>query len=216
MSRSTFSAILIVLAVSVTAALPAAAGDTFVSVGVLAGTTQPDTDLANYRWDVGGQRAYGVQALLGRDRWGAGLRLFRWSTSQSTGLLGFADVPTVRLTSWQMFAQFRAVSLLGVRVLGSGSVGRVHLGYNPDQLILDDGVSTPVVVDFKPLDEWMLGLGLGVERDLFSSLSVGAELERTYFSLDTAHQNGGVIEQNRESFGNWNLRLRLSWALRIA
>jgi hypothetical protein len=208
--------ILIALFVSLTAAVPAAAGDSWVSIGVLAGATRPDTDLANYRWDVGGHGAYGVQALVGRGRWGTGLRWSRWSTSQSTGLLGVEAAPTVRLTSWQLLGQVHAVSLVGVRVLGSASVGRVHMGYDPDQLILQvEGVSEPVVVDFTPIDEWIVGLGLAVERSLYSSLSLGAELERTYFSLETAHRSGGVIEENRELFGNWNLRLRLSWALRI-
>jgi hypothetical protein len=206
---------LIVVMASATAR-PASAGDRWLSLAVMAGATRPDTDLANYRWDVGGRAAWGAQALLGKGRWGTGLRWSRWNTSQSTGLLGVEAAPSVHLTSWKIVGQLHALSFGGVRVLGMASVGRVHMAYEPDQLILNvEGASEPLVVDFEPIDEWILGAGVAVDRNLYSGFSLGAELERTSFSLDTAHRIGGVIEEDRESFGNWNLRLRLSWALRM-
>jgi hypothetical protein len=35
-------------------------------------------------------------------------------------------------------------------------------------------------------------------------------MERMEFSLDTAHRNGGNIEERRDRFGNWMGRLSLT------
>jgi hypothetical protein len=104
---------------------------------------------------------------------------------------------------------------MGLETMVFGSFGRVRLSYSPDQLALDiEGVSEPVMVNFDPVTEWILGLGAGVERNFVHGLAVGMELERSTFSLDTMHRSGTSIVADRESFKNWNLRFRLSLALR--
>jgi hypothetical protein len=40
--------------------------------------------------------------------------------------------------------------------------------------------------------------------------STGLEVERRVFGLDTAHRNGSVIEERRETFGEWSVRLEVA------
>jgi hypothetical protein len=190
-------------------------GGPWLSASLLGGATRPDSDLSNYRWDVGGKFTWGGEAVLGSGRWGTGVRVWNWSTTQSTGLLGAQVSPTVSLRSVQLVGQFRPFSIMGLDAFAFGSFGRVRLAYSPDRVALDvEGASEPIMVDFDPVGEWILGLGAAVERNFAHGLALGLELERSTFSLDTVHRSGEAIQRDRETFKNWNLRFRLSLALR--
>jgi hypothetical protein len=208
-------AALVLLAGTGAPSVTKAGGGPWLSLSLLGGATRPDSDLSNYRWDVGGKFTWGGEAILGNGSWGTGVRIWNWSTTQSTGILGAQTSPTVSLRSVQLVGQFRPFSLMGFRTFAFGSFGRVRLGYSPDRITLNvEGVSEPVVVNFEPVNEWILGLGAGVERSLAHGIALGMEVERSTFSLDTVHRSGDAIVEDRESFKNWNLRFRLSLELR--
>ena len=180
-------------------------------VGVLAGVQQPDLDLADFSWDVTAQTTYGAQALVGFGRFGAGVRLWRARTTQETGLPDVAD-PTVRLTTWEIVTEGRVLRVLGTELLGTASVGRLHLGYEPDRLTVAlPGASQPLEVAFEPIDEWTVAIGATVRRRLLGSWAVGLQMDHRWFGLDTAHRSGDAVAFERHRFGNWGARLALSW-----
>ena len=90
------------------------------------------------------------------------------------------------------------------------STGVLHLGWSPDHVTLDAG-GTPVEVAFEPVTEWIGGGGLALRRPVGPSWVFGLEVDHRVFALDTAHQSGGSIVRERESFGEWNARLELAW-----
>ena len=184
-----------------------------VAVSLLGGYVQPDLSLSDYRWDASGRADWGLEAAAGAGRFEAGLRYLRWQTRQGTGISGADDSPAVRVSRLEVLARARILSGAGFRLLGTGAVGRVHLGYSPDRLRIDTG-SGPVEVSFPPVDDWSGALGMAVERDLGRKWSLGAEIERSLFAIDTAHRRGDEVVEERTTFANWNLRVRLSWMLR--
>lgn len=184
-----------------------------IAVGVTGGYVQPDASLSDYRWDASGRASWGLEAVAGLGRLDTGLRYLSWRSRQGTGIPGFPESPAVRVSRLEFLVRVQALSGAGFRLLGTGALGRVHLGYSPDRLRIDTG-SGPVEVAFPPVDDWSGALGMAVERDLGRRWNAGAEIERSLFALDTAHRSGDEIVEDRTTFASWNLRVRLSWMLR--
>lgn len=183
----------------------------WLAIGVLAGSTQPDARLANYQWVTTPRASWGAQALAGKGRFATGLRVARASTTQAIDLPSGASRVSVHSTSVELLGQGRLVALWGMHVFATASGGRLHLGYAPDEVVIPaSGSSGPTTVALAPIDEWVAGGGLVARRALSGRWSVGLEIERRVFALDTAHRNGSVIENSRESFGDWNARVELA------
>jgi hypothetical protein len=142
----------------------------------------------------------GLVTRVGTGRWGAGLRFREWTTEQFTG---WAEAQSVRVQGLALEATGR------FRI---ASAGRLFLGYEPEHIALElEPGAEPVTVTFAPIESWLWSLGVGLERPLGSHVVVGAELERDFFTLDTAHRAGSSVVTGEESFGATNLRLTLSW-----
>lgn len=179
-----------------------------------AGAMSPDPSLADYRWDTTPTALFGLQATVGRGRLAAGLRLSRWGTTQGTGLaLDEAD-PQVQLTQLGFIGQFRLVQVSGFQLWGSGLIGQVNMSYTPDRVIVDTGnPGGDLEVDYDPITEMDLGLGLEVRRDFGKSMAASLLAERSSFQLETSHRRGAEIVTQRETFINWSVRLQLAWVL---
>jgi hypothetical protein len=199
--------ILIVLAAL--GATPAAA-QTSVHVGPFAGTLALDSHLADYRWDTRARAVWGAAGRAEGGPFGAGLRVWRASTRQSTGIPGEDVAPEVKLTATELIGEARLASLAGFRLIGMGSVGRLHLGYSPDRLLIDDGAGGSIDVAFDPITEWTGGVGLGVRRTVPLGLEASLAVEHGWFRLDTAHRDGSEIVEDRETFGSWTGRVELT------
>lgn len=181
-----------------------------ITLGVLGGVTQPDPGLSDFRWDVSARPVWGAQALVDVGPATVGLRLKRFATTQGTGLPDAPPDPAVRVTTVDALSELSLVSLPFGRLLGRASLGRMHLGYDPDRLLVDSpGLPEPIEVAYEEIDEWVYGLGGGLRRPL-GPTSLTLVVDRTWFSLDTAHRNGAEIEYERRSFGSWDARLELS------
>lgn len=177
------------------------------SLGLLTGSVKLDASLANYQWDVTPRVAWGGQAMAGQGPWALGARVLQTQTTQATGVGGAS--PTVRETSCELVGNARLLRPFGVEVLALASTGLVHLGYHPDEMTLDVS-GTPVVVDFKPVNQWIAGAGMSARRAVSGPWQAGAEVEWRRFSMDTAHRNGNSIETRREAFDDWSIRLELA------
>jgi hypothetical protein len=187
------------------------AGDgRWVSIGVLTGSLQFDDELADYRWQVDPRMTYGGQALAGWGRLAAGVRVLSATTEQELGLPGVA-APEVRTTSVEMVAHGRLARMWGTDVMATGSVGWLHLGYQPDQVSVEVVPGTTVEVGLDPIDEWIAGAGVALRRPLFGPWVAGLEVDRRLFRMDTAHRDGDTIEFERQTFGDWGARLELAW-----
>lgn len=180
----------------------------WLSLGLLAGTTQVDPRLADYQWEVSPRPAWGAQGLAGGGRLAAGARLWRDESRQTLDPTSGAQAK-VRRTSAEAVGRARVAAVLGASVWGDVSGGWLRLSYDPDQFSIDTG-GTPVTVDLKPIDTWTAGLGLAIERGLRSGWSVGLEAGRRWYELDAAHRAGGSIEVRSERFGDWTGRLALA------
>jgi hypothetical protein len=179
------------------------------SIGLLAGSTWMDPSLADYRWDLSARPGVGVQALASAGRFATGLRMWRTGTTQATGLDAPASVD-LHATSGELIGRGRMATLFGADVNVVASVGRLHLGYEPDEI----AVPAQGTVELRPIDEWIYGTGLAFERPLFGRWGADLEVNRRFFGLDTAHRNGNEIEYRRQTFGDWSARLGLAWAHR--
>ena len=184
----------------------------WVTVAWLTGSTQLDPQLADYQWDTSPRLSWGAQASLGVGRWGAGLRVWRAQTTQEIAGPGAPLKPEVRATTAELVGQYRVLEVLGTHLWASASVGRIHLGYHPDQVsIQPSGPGSTIDVHLAPIDEWAWGGGLGLEKSIRAPWSAGLSLDYQTFELDAAHRNGSVIEVNRERFSDWSARLALAW-----
>lgn len=183
-----------------------------------AGAVSPDQDLADFRWVTTPASLYAVQAVAGHGRLAGGLRFSRWATTQGTGLPTVpggqpagAD-PEVLLRHVDLIGQVRAISWQGWEVWGTALAGRVRLTYTPDQLTLSNGgTGGDLTVNYEPITETNLGLGLELKRALGRRLSTSLAAERTGFGLETSHRRGAEIVRERQTFNNWNLRLQVAW-----
>jgi len=184
-----------------------------VEIAVLAGAVQLDARLADYQWDVNPRAAWGAEATIGRSRLAGGARVWSSATRQSLDPTVASASPLVRSTSLELVLRGRVVEGWGSRLMATASGGWLHLGYDPDRLEIDGG-GGPVSVDLAPIDTWVMGGGLGVERSLGTRWLAGVELDHRVFDLDAAHQSGGSTVVSRERFGDWNARFRIARALR--
>ncbi len=191
-------------------------GDWQLAIGPMAGALGLDRDLADYRWDTRPALQAGAHATLYRGRFGAGLRFWRARTTQASGIPGESQAPRVNLTGIELVGQVRFVTYAGVELWGSAHGGRLHLGYDPDQLTFDLGLTSgPVTVDYEPISEWDLGLGLELRGELTTHMALSLQAESSTFALDTSHRRGDEIVQSRERFYGWSLRLQVSWLLSL-
>ena len=173
------------------------------AIGLLGGTAQPDGDLADYQWEVTPRTSMGAQALVGRGRFAAGLRLRRSHTTQSMPEIGAS--PTVTSTSLETIARGGLANLRGTLLFATASVGRVSFAYRPERIeVPAGGAGAPVVVELATLNEWTAGAGMGFERAIADRWTASLEIGHTVFGLDTAHRDGNEIETRRERFGEWN------------
>jgi len=189
---------------------PTAARAVEVTVAPVAGATSFDRDLDNYRWDLGPHPTWGLEVRATRGRFGLGLRASRTVTTQATGILGESRRPDVRLTAFELLGETSLLEWRGTRALLLAQAGRLHLGYDPDVLVLDPG-SGPIEVRYAALDEWTGGVGLGLRHDLAGRATLGLTAERSWFGLDTSHRAGDDIVERRETFGNWTVRASVGW-----
>ena len=190
---------------------PGSSGRDWISIGLIAGTTQFDAGLADYQWDTTPQAGWGVRALVGRGRLGCGVRAWRTSTTQSIGDLG--EPPAVRATSWELIGEGGLAEVMGTRVIATGSAGRLHLGYEPDRITIQPPASSPIVVDLEPVGAWIVGGGLTLRRAVVPAWTVGLGAEVRMFSIDTSHRAGNEIVQAREAVGDWSARFELAWRI---
>lgn len=181
----------------------------WLSVSGLAGSTQPDRGLADYQWDTTPHLAWGMKAMAGAGRFGAGIRLWRTRTTQDLGLAGETD-PAVTSTSLELVGSARLASAWGTDVSATAGAGWLRLAYQPDEMTLDTG-GGGTVVSFAPIDEWIGGVGLALRRPALGPWALGLEVDHRRFALDTAHRSGPAIVTERPTFSEWSARLELAW-----
>jgi len=185
-----------------------------LAIGAIIGGIAFDPSLDDYRWDVSPAMQSGAQATLYWKRLAAGARLWRAHTTQASGIPGETQAPRVNLTGVEFTAGARALSIRGVELWGSAYAGRLLLGYDPDQLTFDSGgIGEPITVAYQPIDEWDVGAGIALRREIARQMSLALETTATSFALDTAHRRGSEIVEARERFYTWNLRFEVAWLI---
>jgi hypothetical protein len=199
----------VALAAAALAVTPATAGTRWLVLGVDAGATSFDAHLADYQWDVAPRSAWGAEALAGAGPLGLGARLSSHATTQRLAIDGVPD-PKVSATRLEVVAHARLTRVLGIDVAALGSAGRQRLAYHPSRLEIPAG-GTPVTVELRPVDGWIAGGGMALSHALPGPWNATFALERSWFALDTAHTSGGVIVEDRETFGLWDARLGVNW-----
>lgn len=212
MSRGALFAFAIVAAFAMTRPAAACAGDRWIALGALGGTTLPDAALADYRWDARPQGAFGAQALIGIGRFAAGLRAWRTGNTQTIG--DGVDPVAVRETSVELVGRARIVERLGIDAGIVAGAGRLHIAFDPDRVSMPSGGST-VEIAFSPVNEWVASAGLVMTRPIAQRWTLGLEFDHRRFALDTAHREGDAIEYARTSFGEWSARLEIAHRLRL-
>lgn len=201
---------------AVLAMLPATAWadgptESWFGVGTYGGAIFLDQHLADYRWDTSPHAVWGLQGFYRHDRYGAGARVWRTGTTQSTGLLDASSSPSVNLTGADLVFEPRIGAWRGLQFFALASGGLLRISYSPDSIVLDDpGSGEPLTVDAPPVHEWTAGAGLGLRHHVPGRATLGFSLERSVFRLDTAHRKDDVVIEDRETFGNWTARLELS------
>ncbi len=200
------------LAVTV-AAGPSRAGTTSrVSVDGFVGPTSLDTSFASYRWDVGPRASWTARIRARRGRMAVAARIGRTHATQASGIPGADADVSVALTSLDLQAQLRLFSIARCDAMAHLASGRMHLGWRPDESeVALPGSGERVSVRYAPVDEWVASVGMSLERDVTASMAAVVEVEGQWFDLDTMHRAGGSLESGRERFGNWALRVGLSW-----
>jgi len=216
-AHATFGAALLVAAVAATPARSeagpfSAASETprrWFSIGVLGGSTQWNSKLADYQWSVTPRAGFGGEAMAGFGRLEAGIRFVRTGTSQAIGVPGAIDQTRVHATSFEVVTRARVWEWHQVQSLATVSTGLLHLGYDPDRVSIPSG-SGSTEVSFDPINAWAVGAGVALRRPLGGAWRMGVDVEQEMFALDTAHRQGGAIEQGRTSFGDWSARFELA------
>jgi len=179
-----------------------------IAIAPTIGVLMLDSHLADYRWDTSPAVQPGLRIGVHHSRYAAALRTSWSSTEQSTGLLGETTTPRVHLTQLDLSLEGRLATFQRIEVWGSCHGGRMFLGYEPDQMMVDAGGS-PVTVSFDAIDEWCYGFGAALRRDIARHLALGLQVDGTGFQLDTAHRSGNEIVESREGFVNWSVSLSL-------
>jgi hypothetical protein len=180
-----------------------------IYVGPIGGVMVYDPDLANYRWDIQPSFQSGLQATVQQGRFGAGARVWRAHTTQATGIPGETQAPTVTLTGVEFSGQARVVRYAGAELWGAAHGGWLHMGYDPDQLAVNPGIT----VAYDPISEWDIGAELQLRRDLSRYLALAVHGDWTSFAMDTAHRAGSEIVYSRERFHAWSVYLEVAWIL---
>ncbi|GJM43599.1 MAG: hypothetical protein DHS20C21_04410 [Gemmatimonadota bacterium] len=180
-----------------------------VSVSPWVGTLYLDADLGDFRWNTSAQTVWGASAHVRKGRLAAGARAWRGSTRQSVGTPSDPATVDVNLTGVDALGEARLMSLLGVRLVATGAVGALHIGWSPSSIELP-GLGESVRVDFDPIREASFSTGLAVRRSLIGGFGVAVGAERSWFHLDTAHRRGNEIVNERTLFGTWTARIELS------
>jgi hypothetical protein len=216
-NRRAIASVLLALALAAPGAHAAAADGTprahaatWISLGVLSGSTRIDPRLSDYSWDTRPRAAWGALATAGRGPLELGARAWRSSTRQAMALPGLPASPTVRSTTLELLARARVATLLGTRVSVDASVGTLRIDYRPGHLSVPQGAGAPLEVDLAPIGTTVAGGGLSLRRVLPGSWALGLAMDRRYFGLDTAHRRGAEIVYGRETFGDWSARLEFA------
>lgn len=187
-----------------------------LAIGPAIGGMAVDPDMENYRWDVSPALQSGAQAIVYRNRFAAGARVWRSHTTQASGIPGESQAPRVNLTGIEVVGRARIASYRGTALWGSAQAGRLLLGYDPDQLTFQaGGAGAPVTVAYEPISEWSFGAGLGVRREIVRQMALALDVERSSFALDTAHRKGNEIVESRERFYSWHVRLEVEWLVNL-
>ena len=184
------------------------APELWLSLGLLAGTTQLDSRMADYPWDTSPRLDWGAEALVGTNGLATGVRLWRSGSEQTVDPTA-AEQPSVTITTLDLVGRKRIAERWGLGLWGDLSGGWLRVAYDPDQIAIDAG-GTPVVVDLKSVDTWSAGCALAIERSFPGGWSAGLQAGHRWFELDTAHRNGNTIENRREEFGDWTARVALA------
>jgi hypothetical protein len=178
----------------------------WVSFGVLGGSTLLDSHLADYDWNTQPRADWGAAARVGRGRLSAGLRLERWGTAQAIDLPSGVVSAAVHGTSLELTGRARVAHAGPLALIACASAGRLRLSWAPSRIDVSPGVTA----DLPAIDEWIGGAGLAAQLPLPARWLADVELDRQVFRLDTAHRSGAAIVNQRESFGDWGLRLELA------
>jgi hypothetical protein len=187
-----------------------ARGPAWFALGLLAGGTLPDSKLADYQWNTSARPSWGAEALAGRGPLSLGARLWSTQTTQQIDLPGASVEPQVRLTRVELVGMGRVATLAGTGLLLSGDLGRLHIGYHPDQVTIPvAGPGVPIVAQFSAIDEWTGGGGVAIQRGLGARWILGLGVEHDFFGLDTAHRSGAAVVYGRESLGDWSAHLEV-------
>lgn len=193
------------------AALPATArAGAWLEAGPLAGGLGLDSDLAAYRWDTRPAPLWGGRVLAGRGRLALGVDGWRSRTTQGTGLPESSVAPRVSLETVAVVGLARVASPLGCELWLGGQAGRLHVGWEPDHLVVE-AAGDPVTVTYAGVDTWCAGPAAELRRQLAPSLQALAQAGWSSWSLDTAHRAGGDIVYGQERFAQWTARLQLAW-----
>ena len=198
------------------AGIPAdAAAEQLASVHVApyGGAFALDSSLNDFRFDTNLAPLYGVHAFANVGRLAPGVRVWRSSSQQDTGIPGDDTQLDVSLTVVEATAAVRLAKIAGFRLLASGSAGTLSMSWTPAELEVDLGLAEPTVVEFSRVSETIWGAGVTVRRSVLAGFDVAVGADRTWFQLDTAHRRGNEIVTSRDTFGNWTARLELSRSL---
>lgn len=183
----------------------------WVEAGPALGGLGLDRDLARYRWDTGPATQWGGRVLAGRGPLALGLGAWRSGTTQETGLTDGTPPLAVSLSTVALVGLARVATPFGCEVRLGVQAGRLHASWDPGSLSVTTGGGAKIDVAFEDIDEWCYGANVEVQRDLGRGLAAALQGEWTRFALDTAHRSGDAIEQERERFGTWAVRLQMAW-----
>ncbi len=150
--------------------------------------------------------------MMGRGRYGAGLRVWRSETTQALGLADVPQDPVVRSTRWELVGGWRLAHAGATSLSLTTGLGRLRVAYAPDRIETDPySLGTPAVLDLAPLSAWIGGFGFAARRPIASHWTTGLELEQRLYGWDADHRSGDTIVTRRERFGEWSARLELAW-----
>jgi hypothetical protein len=184
--------------------------ESWIGVGTYGGACLLDAHLQDYRWDTEPRAVWGLQGTWMRSRFGVGARVWRTRTAQDSGILGESQSPEVKLTGLELVVEPRLGSWRGFHFFASGTGGLLHIGYAPDSITYEEFGGESVQVEYSPIDEWILGGGLGARHHFPGRTTLGVSVEHSIFRLDTAHRSDDAVVRDRETFINWTARLELS------
>jgi hypothetical protein len=190
-------------------AAPAADGTPLrAEAGLFGGVLRLDGRLRDYRWDAAARPVWGARAAAGSDRSFLGLRCWRASTTQGTGIPGI-EGPAVTLTGIDLALEVLLAEAAGFGLSGIAGGGALLIRYAPERLVLAGPAGESFEVRFDGTIHPTATAGIVLRRSLLPGAALALSLERSYLRMETAHRDGGVIRRGDETFGNWSARLGL-------